>query len=156
MANQTNYVSEIGMQIDQDKLKAENSNLAAAYREKSRKHQQTQELYDRLKRKEMTAVTQSAAYDSVDDVIQSASNRQLNRATGRAYGSPMKNDFRPHDPLEQYLPDGVGVEQRNHDSRSNGSGRSGQMMPPPLHRPTQGVANPPGFRKCASLSEESN
>ena len=140
------------MQIDQDKLRAENSNLAAAYREKSRKHQQTQELYDRLKRKEMTAVTQSAAYDSVDDVIQSASNRQSNRISGRVYGgSPKKNGFRTHAPSEQLLANGVPAEQRSHENSSHGSGASGQMMPPPFHRPTQGLVNPSGFRKCNSL-----
>ena len=133
------------MQIDQDKLKAENISLAAAYREKSKKHQQTQELYDRLKRKEMTAVTQSAAYDSVEDVIQSASNRQKNVTSGRAYGSPMKNGFRAHAPSDHFPPNGVATEQRNRDNGSHGSGVSGQMMPPSFHRPAQG-----GFRKYHS------
>lgn len=61
------------MQMDQDKLKSENTNLVLSLRDKQRKHQQTQELYDRLKRKEMVAATQSAAFDSVDEVRSLAS-----------------------------------------------------------------------------------
>ena len=64
------------MKVDQEKLKADNSTLANALREKTRKHQRTQELYDRLKRKDMTAATQHAAYDSQ---TRSYSTRRLNK-----------------------------------------------------------------------------
>ncbi|KAL8802979.1 MAG: hypothetical protein Q9182_003467 [Xanthomendoza sp. 2 TL-2023] len=64
-----------GSQIDREKLQSENTNLVQAFREKSRKHQQTQELYDRLKRKEMAATAQSAAFESVDDVLGHVSSR---------------------------------------------------------------------------------
>lgn len=57
------------MQIEHDKLKSENLNIMSALREKTRKHQQTQELYDRLKRKEMSAATQSAAFDTADELL---------------------------------------------------------------------------------------
>ncbi|KAL8830451.1 MAG: hypothetical protein Q9170_005734 [Blastenia crenularia] len=64
-----------GLQIDREKLQSENNSLVSAFREKSRKHQQTQELYDRLKRKEMTAATQSAAFESVDEVLGNINGR---------------------------------------------------------------------------------
>lgn len=77
------------MQVEQDRLKTENQSLVAAFREKSRKHQQTQELYDRLKRKEMTAATQSAAFDSVDDVLGSVSSRHaVNHHANQHHRSP--------------------------------------------------------------------
>lgn len=125
------------MQIEQDKLKAENTNLVAAFREKSRKNQQTQELYDRLKRKEMTAATQSAAFDSVDEVLGSISNQPshgqnhpnisqqyqpLSRAQGQQDFSHLHTNFSG----PQQMPNGT--------SYSNGSHGSGGLMPPPLNR----------------------
>lgn len=131
--------SQTVMQIDQDKLKTENTNLVAVFREKSRKHQQTQELYDRLKRKEMTAATQSAAFNSVDEVLGSISSRsgqdpnQLYQSTSRL---PGQQDF-SHSPVDH-------EQQQVHShgrSGSNGSqGERGLMPPPP--NPT----NKPGNR----------
>ena len=133
------------MQIDQDKLKTENSNLVMAFREKSRKHQQTQELYDRLKRKEMTAATQSAAFDSVDEVLGSISSRacqdpnQPNLA--QQYQSvsrlPGQQEF-SHSPGEDH-----GQQQvYSHDRTvSHGSQGDRGLMPPPPN-PT----NKPGNR----------
>ncbi|KAL8731479.1 MAG: hypothetical protein Q9181_004289 [Wetmoreana brouardii] len=120
------------LQIDREKLQSENTNLVAAFREKSRKHQQTQELYDRLKRKEMTAATQSAAFESVDEV--------LSHVAGRTdQGRPQQHSFipRPHGQrdLSQYQYDS-GQDLGHRREGSNGSGGSGSMMPPPLRRPT--------------------
>ena len=61
--------NEVAVQSEHDRLREENAQLVAALREKTRKHQQTQELYDRLKRKEITAATQSAAFNSVDEAL---------------------------------------------------------------------------------------
>ncbi|KAL8965376.1 MAG: hypothetical protein Q9197_006544 [Variospora fuerteventurae] len=121
------------LQIDRDKLQSENTSLVNAFREKSRKHQQTQELYDRLKRKEMMNTTQSAAFGAVDDVLGTAAGRQ-------GQGRPTQNSFstRPQGqrdaPVYQYdLGQGLGHQRAD----SNGSGGSGGvMMPPPQRRPT--------------------
>ena len=131
------------MQIEQEKLKAENTNLVAAFREKSRKNQQTQELYDRLKRKEMTAVTQSAAFDSVDEVLGSISNQpshgqnqpnmsQQHQSVSRAQG---QQDF-------SHLHTGFGGPQQTPrgTSCSDGSQGRGGLMPPPQNR-TMGFGN---------------
>jgi len=125
------------MQMDQDKLKAENSNLVAAFREKNRKHQQTQELYDRLKRKEMTAQTQSAAYDSVDQVLGSVARRHNHDplAPIEPYQSiprPQGQRVAPHFPVDHN-----GVEQLHTHQRSgsNGSRDSRGRMPPPFGHP---------------------
>ncbi|KAL8673169.1 MAG: hypothetical protein Q9168_002398 [Polycauliona sp. 1 TL-2023] len=117
------------LQIDQEKLQTENTNLVQAFREKSRKHQQTQELYDRLKRKEMTAATQSAAFESVDDVLGNVGGRTNH---GRQQGHPERSQY-PYDPSQHF------GHQRD---GSNGSGGSGGMMPPPtLRRPGAFVNN---------------
>ncbi|KAF6236070.1 hypothetical protein HO173_005698 [Letharia columbiana] len=135
------------MQIDQDRLKLENKNLVTAFREKSRKHQQTQELYDRLKRKEMTAATQSAAFDSVDEVLGNVPGRQgfvSAQHTSVAPRSHAQQDFQSPQRNRN------GIEQL-HARRKSGSNEiqgNGAMMPPPLHRPggtgsnTFGFANP--------------
>lgn len=122
------------MQIDQDRLKAENKNLVTAFREKSRKHQQTQELYDRLKRKEMTAATQSAAFESVDEVLGNVPGRQGFASSQHNSGAP-----RAHAQQGFQSPRGNrdGIEQF-HVRRKSGSNENqgnGAMMPPPLSRP---------------------
>ncbi|KAL8705219.1 MAG: hypothetical protein Q9201_001676 [Fulgogasparrea decipioides] len=113
-------------------IAALNQKISTAFREKSRKHQQTQELYDRLKRKEMTAATQSAAFESVDEV--------LNHVAGRTgQGRSQQHSFipRPHGQrdLSQYHYDS-GQDLGHRREGSNGSGGSSGMMPPPLRRPT--------------------
>lgn len=55
--------------IDNDRLRTESQTLAINLKERARKHQQTQELYDRLKRKQMTAATQSAAQSAIEDTL---------------------------------------------------------------------------------------
>jgi hypothetical protein len=140
------------MQIDQDRLKNENTNLVAAFREKSRKHQQTQELYDRLKRKEMTAATQSAAYQSVDEVLGSVAGRHgqdhpsgmsqypnMGRAQGQSQQYQYQGDL--NGPAQDY------GHRRNNSNGSNGNGKDGVMLPPP-RRPAGFGA--PGLGSCQS------
>jgi hypothetical protein len=60
------------MQVDQDGLRRKNGELIQALREKSRKQLQTQELYDKLKRRAMLGQVQNAALDAVDQNIQAS------------------------------------------------------------------------------------
>ena len=133
------------MQLTEDKLKAENAKLCNAYREKSRKHQQTQELYDRLKRKEMTAATQSAAFDSVDEVLQSATSHQASNELAQSL--QYHGEQSPH----KHVSAGHGVgDQHNSFYRDGSDGHmaNARMMPPPLHRAAPGFGNQPfGQRK---------
>ena len=134
---------DLVMQVDQDKLKAENTNLVAAFREKNRKHHQTQELYDRLKRKEMTVQTQSAAYDSVDDVLGSMS--RPGRHDPSAPIEPYQSIPRPQGQRDvpRFPVDHNGIEQLHTHQRSgsNGSRDNESRMAPPLRRPA-GYGNP--------------
>lgn len=70
-----------GTQVDQDNLRRKNEELTQVLREKSRKLLQTQELYDKLKRRAMLGQVQSAAHDAVDDTIQASTT--ANRSVGR-------------------------------------------------------------------------
>ncbi|KAL8938010.1 MAG: hypothetical protein Q9216_004119, partial [Gyalolechia sp. 2 TL-2023] len=120
------------LQIDREKLQSENTNLVAAFREKSRKHQQTQELYDRLKRKEMTAATQSAAFDSVDDVL---GNVNVRASQARPPQQSFSSRPQEHRDGVQY-PYDLGQDLGHHRAGSNGSsGRGRVTLPPPLRRP---------------------
>ena len=58
------------MIVDQENLRRKNEELGQALREKSRKHSQIQELYDKLKRQGMLSQVQSAALDSIDNTLQ--------------------------------------------------------------------------------------
>jgi E3 ubiquitin-protein ligase CCNP1IP1 len=62
------------MQVDHDTLRRKNEELSQAFREKSRKQLQTQELYDKLKRRAMLGQVQTAASYAVDDTIQASTN----------------------------------------------------------------------------------
>lgn len=57
------------MALDQESLRRKNNELSLAYKEKSRKLLQTQELYDKLKRKAMLGHIQDAASDAVDNTL---------------------------------------------------------------------------------------
>jgi E3 ubiquitin-protein ligase CCNP1IP1 len=59
------------MKLDQDELRKKHDDLAQAYREKNKKLLQTQELYDKLKRKAMLGQIQDAAEDAVDSTLHS-------------------------------------------------------------------------------------
>lgn len=78
------------MKVDQASLRRKNEELVQAFREKNRKHLQTQELYDKLKRRAMMGQVQEAAQDAVDHTIQAsvASN----------YADVVGNELQRHPP----------------------------------------------------------
>ena len=132
------------MQTENERIRNDNANLVAAFREKSRKHHQTQELYDRLKRKEMTAATQSAAFDSVDDVLGAISNRvEIGTSAGsrRFHSTPQAPEQRRFSALDTSFNGAPqpNLHQRRVSNYSNGSG--GMMPPPPLRRHVGHKAN---------------
>lgn len=150
---------DLDMQIDQDRLKAENTSLVAAYRDKQRKHQQTQELYDRLKRKEMTAATQFAAFDSVDEVLGNVSGRQVFGASMHPQQQPAVSGDSAVRGLHTTHVDRNGIEQVHTHQRSGSthSQGSGELMPPPpLHRPGGADGNGFGHGKSTYAKRASN
>ncbi|KAI5923650.1 hypothetical protein F4810DRAFT_668281 [Camillea tinctor] len=77
------------MKLDQDTLQKKNEELSHAYKEKNRKLLQTQELYDKLKRKAMLGQMQDAAKDAVDSTLHDS----IPNATG------MGDDFHGNETL---------------------------------------------------------
>lgn len=82
--------------MDQEALRRKNEELSLAYKEKNRKLLQTQELYDKLKRKAMLGHIQDAASDAVDNTLHSGQNPgarltevfENHDAFGMQYGTP--------------------------------------------------------------------
>jgi E3 ubiquitin-protein ligase CCNP1IP1 len=69
------------MVLDHERLRCKNDELVQAYREKSRKQLQTQDLYDKLKRREMLGQLQDAAGDTAAHTSQvsATANRFVDR-----------------------------------------------------------------------------
>ena len=112
------------MSIDQDRLKSENQALVVNIKEKTRKQQQTQELYDRLKRKEMTTATQHAAFDSVEGML-----------GGGGTGTPGRPYTRSQAQREHHNrpPNLDGTNSHRGHGSAHGS-HDGMMPPPPINR----------------------
>lgn len=126
----------LDLHVEHDDLARKNHELVEAFREKSRKHIQTQELYDRLKRKALMTDVQTAASESVDHVLQSASGQRYtdrggDARTNQPYQAASQAQRQRQYP--QFLVDHNGIERLQHHQRdgSHGSGGGGNMGPPP-------------------------
>ncbi|KAI9787420.1 MAG: hypothetical protein M1835_002687 [Candelina submexicana] len=113
------------LQLEQTDLQKKNHELVEAFREKSRKHIQTQELYDKLKRRTLLSQVQNAASDTVDQAIHSSSGNRFSDRLGnnpeRQYTEFLNErpTFNPH---------------QTTDSEGSGGGRGRRAsMAPPLH-----------------------
>ncbi len=122
------------MTVDQTSLQTKYNELSDAYREKSRKHSQTQQLYDALKKKFLVRDAQSAASASVNQTLQSLDTTSRHAM----YQQPT-----PLDPLGVYKA-GIGNQRASSDqNQPNGQpsnpsevsdrGRSHAAMAPPGH-----------------------
>ena len=121
--------------MDNDRLRTESQTLAVNLKDRARKHQQTQELYDRLKHKQMTAVTQFAAQSAANDSIEEIT---WNGAHSTTHNQRTLNDrATEHVNSEFHRP-----VQRSHNELQ---GPGGMMPPPALSRQgPQGNADCPG------------
>lgn len=108
------------LQVDQEQHRRKNDELARTLREKTRKQLQTQELYDKLKRKSMLGQVQNAAIDAVDETIHASVGPNRYSDVGA-----VNNDLSPPHP-----PQFVTQQYLNQDLAS-GLGNSMSMAPPP-------------------------
>lgn len=69
------------MQSEQDILRQKNRDLTQQLRDRTRKHHETQELYDKLKRRNLLDHVQDAASDAVEETIQNSmtTNRYIDK-----------------------------------------------------------------------------
>lgn len=83
------------MNLDHESLRRKNEELTQAYKEKNRKLLQTQELYDKLKRKAMLGHIQDAASDAVDTTLQGTSSYAPQQADRGVYEHQIGTPLRP-------------------------------------------------------------
>ncbi|KAI1074621.1 hypothetical protein F5B20DRAFT_573994 [Whalleya microplaca] len=83
------------MNMDQENIRRKNEELTQAYKEKNRKLLQTQELYDKLKRKAMLGQMQDAAEDAVDSTLHGSSIGDTGH-TGPGDGMPHTGGYEEH------------------------------------------------------------
>lgn len=134
--------------LEIERLKKEQQKLKSALSNKTRVHHQTQELYDRLKQKEVTVVTKSAALESLDDVLVLHS---MANCPGSSQPTPLpppyQRNARPHTTQPGFSPGRMdyGGQQQLHNNNdrvrrvgSNNSNSAGRMMPPPATRGATG------------------
>lgn len=112
------------MLVDQDSLRRKNEELAQAFRDKSRKHSQTQELYDKLKRRVMLGQVQNAASDAVDHTIHSSA--VTNRFMDPTHGFGQRSRQSP------LFVESHGTRVRQSDFNSEGG--TLPSLPPPVTR----------------------
>ncbi|KAL9620366.1 MAG: hypothetical protein Q9160_005066 [Pyrenula sp. 1 TL-2023] len=133
-----------GLQLEKADLHKKNEELYRMYTEKTKKHQQTQHLYDTLKKRILMSQVQTAASDTVNRTVNSlTSATRPNTFTGNGVPSgrrsmPEIGDRLQHDPLL----DTNGVEiLHSHQRSGSASNHSADaaIMPPPerpsFHRP---------------------
>jgi len=87
------------MTIDHDGLQKKNEEITQAYKEKSRKLLQIQELYDKLKQKTMLGQVQGAAEDAATSTINGAHRASYDispLASNHFYEQHREDN--PHDP----------------------------------------------------------
>ncbi|KAK2788820.1 hypothetical protein FQN53_003007 [Emmonsiellopsis sp. PD_33] len=132
ISNLQSRISE--MQMSQDQLQKKNHELVELYREKSKKHAQTTNLYNLLKTRAMRSQIQTAASDSVSQVLESfvAAPRSHSSAENDLYRpmtslapSPMRSPAR-------YPTNNSGVEQLHPHQRSGSGSGSGSGTKNPL------------------------
>ena len=101
------------MNLDHDSLRRKNEELAQAYKEKNRKLLQTQELYDKLKRKAMLGHIQDAASDAVDTTLQGASSYAARQPDRGVYEHQIGTPLRPTEYAERSdRPGGMPLQPR--------------------------------------------
>lgn len=99
------------MNLDHDSLRRKNEELTQAYKEKNRKLLQTQELYDKLKRKAMLGHIQDAASDAVDTTLQGTSSYAAQHADRGVYEHQIGTPLRPTQYTERADRPGAGPTQ---------------------------------------------
>ncbi|KAI9836352.1 MAG: hypothetical protein M1819_001381 [Sarea resinae] len=136
-----------GITSERDELQRKNHEIVEAFREKSRKHLQTQQLYDKLKRRTLLSQVQSAASLSVDQTVQSTAGRRLADRDGINEGDSRYHEAAsvPHRGA-QYPPHAVpnqpSPEQSRPQKRPNSyqHGDGTRNMAPSIRRPEQQYA----------------
>lgn len=124
-------VTNIG--IDFKSLQQKNTELVELYREKNRKHQQTQHLYDTLKKKFLMNNVQTAASETVNHTLQSISSRTRPETYNGMPNMTVHGVSDAHHHRSQISKFDNGIEQLHTHQKSGSSNHGSDVgaMPPP-------------------------
>lgn len=128
------------MAMDQESLRQKNEELIQAFRDKNRKLLQTQELYDKLKRRDMLGQVQNAASDAVDHTIQAS-------VTANRYAVKIDNQNQRPVPPPRF------PSIQNSSIPYQGQGPGGPAMAPPTSRITNGDRTWAGFSSQENVQQ---
>jgi len=113
-------------------LKQKNSDLVALYKEKNRKHQQTQHLYEVLKKKCLASSVHTAASENVRQTLQAINTQSR---PGTYHGMPQMTVQNTggyhHRPQVSQFDNGVEQLHTHQRSGSSNHGSDVGAMPPP-------------------------
>ncbi|ODH51443.1 hypothetical protein GX48_02501 [Paracoccidioides brasiliensis] len=143
ISNLQNRLSE--MQIGQEQLQKKNHELVDIYREKCKKHAQVTNLYNLLKSRAMRPQIQTAASDSVTQVLESLGGGSKSNSSTEDLFRPLTSlATSPRRSPSRYPTTNMGIEQLHRHQRSGSrtatkNGVDSAAMPPP-----SGI--PPSFR----------
>ncbi|OJD16188.1 hypothetical protein AJ78_03620 [Emergomyces pasteurianus Ep9510] len=146
ISNLQNRISD--MQVNQEQLQKKNHELVEIYREKCKKHAQVTNLYNLLKSRAMRSQIQTAASDSVTQVLDSlggppkssSSIEDLYRPLTSLAPSPRRSPMR-------YPTTSMGIEQLHRNQRSGSGGATKNRLDSASMPPPSGVL--PSFRTAA-------
>ncbi len=128
------------MQLNQEDLQKKIHELSDALREKTRKHNQMQELYNKLKRRTLYSQVQTAASDAVDQSLPTTANieRQLHSMSGESppmqsyQRAPDLQPLRPNPPSMTDLSARFTLQPINDGLSGNRTGMRTDMARPPF------------------------
>ncbi|CUS12156.1 unnamed protein product [Tuber aestivum] len=127
-----------GMVLVEDELRRKNHELMQGWREKARKLAQTQELYDKLKRRTLISQVQQAAADQADQALymtphQPSDARHFQDSLGKSAGNYL-HQIRPS--LEpEYTITGAKIGSVHAQNAAGPGGRTSQSLQRPGRRP---------------------
>ncbi|CAZ80628.1 unnamed protein product [Tuber melanosporum] len=127
-----------GMRVVEDELRRKNHELLQGWREKARKLAQTQELYDKLKRRTLISQVQQAATDQADQALYMTSHQpsdsryfqdSLNKSAGN-FSQQIQPSLEP-----EYTLTGAKIRNTHAQGGIGPGGRAGQSLQRPGRRP---------------------
>ncbi|PUU73394.1 hypothetical protein B9Z19DRAFT_1004554 [Tuber borchii] len=130
-----------GMGVVEDELRRKNHELMQGWREKARKLAQTQELYDKLKRRTLISQVQQAAADQADQALYITSHlpsdsRHFQDSLSKSPGN-FPQQIRPNLDPEYTLP-GAKIGNIHGQNGAGPGGRAVQSFQRPARRPDNG------------------
>ncbi|TGZ80811.1 hypothetical protein EX30DRAFT_307066 [Ascodesmis nigricans] len=128
------------MEVAEEELKRKNHELLEGWREKGRKLAQTQELYDKLKRRTLISQVRTAADENLNQVLHHSSNFPIPQSS---HHTPTSQHRQPDDP--QFLGNGTNIFVDQQQFQPSHQRQPTPSMGMSMRRHREGVVQEPEF-----------